>query len=64
MIVGLLAQGLDPFRARQRPALGCMARRRAAFGPGLVAEDLIDDPAGGAAPAQGGNVSPDALHAR
>ena len=38
-IVGLLAQGLDPFRAATAAAWlhGAVA---AAFGPGLVAEDL------------------------
>lgn len=41
MIVGLLAQGLDPFRAA---AAACWlhGETAAAFGPGLVAEDLID----------------------
>jgi ADP-dependent NAD(P)H-hydrate dehydratase / NAD(P)H-hydrate epimerase len=41
MIVGLLAQGLDPFRAA---AAACWLHGDAAtaFGPGLVAEDLID----------------------
>jgi ADP-dependent NAD(P)H-hydrate dehydratase / NAD(P)H-hydrate epimerase len=41
MIVGLLAQGLDPFRAASCAAwLHGEAGRQA--GPGLVAEDLVD----------------------
>jgi NAD(P)H-hydrate epimerase len=41
MIAGLLAQGLDPFRAA---SAACWLHGDAAgtFGPGLVAEDLID----------------------
>jgi NAD(P)H-hydrate epimerase len=41
LIVGLLAQGLDPFRAANAAAWlhGEAAR---AFGPGLVAEDLVE----------------------
>jgi hydroxyethylthiazole kinase-like uncharacterized protein yjeF len=41
MIVGLLAQGLDPFRAA---SAGCWLHGDAAgaFGPGLVAEDIVD----------------------
>jgi NAD(P)H-hydrate epimerase len=41
MIAGLLAQGLDPFRAA---AAACWLHGEAAveFGPGLVAEDIID----------------------
>jgi NAD(P)H-hydrate epimerase len=41
MITGLLAQGLDPFHAA---AAACWLHGEAAlaFGPGLVAEDIID----------------------
>ena len=41
LVVGLLAQGLDPFRAA---AAACWIHGDAAagFGPGLVAEDIID----------------------
>jgi ADP-dependent NAD(P)H-hydrate dehydratase / NAD(P)H-hydrate epimerase len=41
LITGLLAQGLDPFRAA---AAACWLHGDAAagFGPGLIAEDLVD----------------------
>ncbi|HEV2551558.1 MAG TPA: NAD(P)H-hydrate dehydratase [Stellaceae bacterium] len=41
MIVGLLAQGLDPFRAASA-ACWLHGDAAGAFGPGLVAEDIID----------------------
>jgi NAD(P)H-hydrate epimerase len=41
LVAGLLAQGLDPFRAA---AAACWLHGDAAhdFGPGLIAEDLIE----------------------
>jgi NAD(P)H-hydrate epimerase len=41
LVTGLVAQGLDPFRAA---AAACWLHGDAAadFGPGLIAEDLVD----------------------
>ena len=41
LVTGLLAQGLDPFRAAAA-AVWVHGDAAASFGPGLVAEDLID----------------------
>ena len=41
MVTGLLAQGLDPFRAAAA-AVWLHGESARAFGPGLVAEDLIE----------------------
>jgi NAD(P)H-hydrate epimerase len=41
LVVGLLAQGLDPFRAAAS-AVWLHGEAAAAFGPGLLAEDLVE----------------------